>query len=331
MIQAIAYDLLLLTAATDEPIRDYGAYEEESHHTLNKYLEQLKYINEQLIQNPATNSYSLRIPITGRLSNELCLFWNKVPYDKLRKLRTIIMSLLLRRNPRSRSVIWLKDAQIEHFYQIRNEEDKDGNEIEAIPFPDILSEDLCSSWIETVGVCTFECGKDSQVSPDPLSAVCIIANRDLPSEISVISTPCLAADQEPAELEVLVLAQPDNVVLEHGVREILWDDKRLPYGPIGYYPPQHWQIGQRPSQYGYRDRFGGEWEWEGRRADNGRNPNPFHGHWNVQLPTARVKQQWVNWIEHCTGRRICTRPRKISHINVESDGNIGDRTFDWCN
>lgn len=74
---------------------------------------------------------------------------------------------------------------------------------------------------------------------------------------------------------------------------------------------------------GYKDALGGIWQWEGGRAQT--DINPFGGHWNVQLVDNRARRNWTRWLEEVHQQRVRLQS---THINVEPDGRIVDRTFD---
>jgi hypothetical protein len=328
MIQAILLDLPLLTAATDDGIADFGAYEEQAYDTFRRYRDQLVDINRRLSCNPAI-TVQLRIPLTERLFNHLHLFWSQKPYSQLRMLRTIVMALLAGRRQRQipELITVLDDIQIEHSYQLREARDNEGKKQPALTFPQALSQELCEAWIETLGACIFACGMTApQISLEPLAGVWITSDRRLPATVYIRRIFCLSPGQEPEDAEVSVLAQPDAWMWERWLRQMLWDDKRLPFGPIGYLPPEQWRLGDRPSRYGWRDRFGAVWKWAPRA---GTERNPFAGHWDIQFPNPSIKHQWVQWIEKCTGWQINTRPTAINHINIEPDGTITDKTFTY--
>lgn len=323
MIQIVAFDLPLLTACTDDPIQDIGAYEEQAYNTFKRYRDQLQAINAKLMRHSALDAARLGIPLTSDLSDGLHLLWAVVPYSHLRKLRTIIMALLSGRNQQPGLIVWLNDAPIGYAYQLSIE--SGGGERF---FPAILPEALCRAWTIAVGDCAFGRGlAEPQTSSSPIGAVWIVSDRTLPQAMCLTRTPQGVHGAAPEEALVPILTRPDAWAWERNVRRALWNDDRLPYGPIGYYPPEGWQTGQRPSRYGYHDCFGGVWQWEGGRAMDERNS--FGGHWNVQLPDASVRRRWVNWIQQCTGRTIATSPDRITHINIEPDGCIGDMTFEW--
>jgi hypothetical protein len=334
MIQAIMLDLPLLTAATDEDIEDFRAYEEQAAITLGCYRDQLMDINRRLSCNPAI-TVQLRIPLTGRLVDHLHLFWCQQPYSQLRMLRTIVMALLAGRHQVPELITVLDDIQIEHSYELKEVSDSEGRKQPTLTFPQVLSQELCAAWIETLGLCIFACGMTApHISPHPLVGAWIASDRELLSTVCVTRTLRPSPDQEPEETEVeeaevAVLVQPNEWTWKRWLRRYIWKDERLPLEPIGFCPPETWQPGQTPRRYqnGYQDNLGGLWEWEGGRAIDDRNP--FGGHWNIQFANSSVKHQWVKWIEQCTGWRITTRPTDITYINVEPDGNIGDRTFDW--
>jgi hypothetical protein len=185
-------------------------------------------------------------------------------------------------------------------------------------------------WVEAVGICVFEdaiSARDFE-QPVPILGASVITAFSEASEAQIVRRP-LADMTVEEEGRIPLLFQSDAWTWKRWVRRVIWADERLPLGPISYPPPSDWQLGNRPRRYrgAYRDSLGGLWEWESGRVSD--EHNPFGGHWNVQLPDASVKYRWVNWIEECSGREISTSPDSISHINVEPDGRIADRTFDW--
>ena len=326
MILATVFDLPLLTACTDEPIKDIDAYEAQAAAAFVARRDCIVNINRCLKGHPPVADCALRIPLTENLSDQLNAFWAYIPYSQLYLLRTIILALLAGRDDRWRDdqlVFRLADNEIVHIYQSNNDAN-DGF------FPASLPVELRNAWVETVGVCAFEQGvANSQVTPVPIGAVWIVTDRATPSKVFIQRVP-REQGAESEEQAVLLFAQSDMWAWEIKVRKFIWQDKRLPFGPIGFCPSENWSPGERPRRYqnAYRDALGGLWEREGRRAVSDRNPHG--GHWNVQLPNNSVKQRWVNWIEERSGRQINTQANKISHINVEPDGNIGDKTFEWC-
>lgn len=324
MIMATVFDLPLLTACTDKPIEDIDAYEHQAYDAFAARRDCIVNINRCLKGHPPVADCTLRIPLTESLSDQLNAFWAHIPYSQLYWLRTIILALLAGRDDRWRDnqlVFGLVDNEIVHIYQLNNDDNDDF-------FPTSLPVELRDAWVETVGVCAFEQGAaNPQVTPAPIGAVWIVTGRATLSQVS-IQRASLEQGAESEEQTVPLFAQSEMWAWELRVRRFIWQDERLPFGPIGFCPLEDWNPGERPRRYqnAFRDALGGLWEWEGGRATE---RNPFGGHWNVQLPNGQIKRQWVAWIERCTGQEIITNPDSITHINVEPDGHIADRTFDW--
>jgi hypothetical protein len=187
-------------------------------------------------------------------------------------------------------------------------------------------------WVEMVGVCAFEDTVSSRKfdEPIPILGTCVITTFSEVSEARISRRPVIGAAEEDQmnEETVPLLFQLDAWAWERVIRRYIWQDERLPLGPVGYIPPPNWRVGNRPRRHhnAYRDALGGLWEWEGGRATG----DHFDGHWNVQLPHSSVRRQWLRWIEDCTGYEITSHPDSMTHINVEPNGRIVDFTFQWC-
>ena len=280
-------------------------------------------LNRQMSTN-AIQDCRLRIPLTQRLYEQLS---NTPPWSEVRKgshlyrLKRDVLALLRNKKGAAGLTLYIDVSDIEHLYTW---ERPDGF------FPPSLVA-MQEDWVEMVGVCAFEDTVSARGfdKPIPILASCIVTTFSDVLEARITRRECADAPVEATERRVPLLSQSDTWSWKQLMRSFIWDDERLPFGPIGYCPPKDWSPGDRPRHYQntYRDTLGGLWEWEGGRAVSDRNP--FGGHWNVQLPDASVKRQWVNWMERCTGRQICTQANMISHINVEPNGHIGDKTFEW--
>ncbi|MEA3310274.1 MAG: hypothetical protein U9Q70_12305 [Chloroflexota bacterium] len=317
MVIAFPFDLRLWTGVDDRAVSDAQVFF--------RFVERrdlVRKLNRQL-STSAIQDCRLRIPLTQRLYKQLS---NTPPWSEVRKgsqlyrLKRGVLALLRNKKGAAGLTLYMDVSDVEHLYTW---EGPDG-----FFSPSLVA--MQESWVEMVGVCAFEGAVSARGfdQPVPILANCVVTTFSDVSEAWIAR--CSLADMpiENEERRIPLLSQTDMWAWERMARKFIWQDERLPYGPIGYCPPDAWKPGERPSHYSYVDRFGGKWKWEGGRAHTERNP--FEGHWDVQLPDNRVKQRWVNWIEKQSGRQICTRPNQISHINVEPDGQIVDMTFEWC-
>lgn len=274
------------------------------------------------ITNMATPYFSLRIPMTQALYEQLSMIpsWTDIQRGTpLYRLKRDVLALLRSKQEAAGLMLYINAS--ENVYQYTWNEPADF-------FPLALTS-CWENWLEMVGICAFESAISARDFPQPvpLLGCCVVTHY---ADVHKAHLTRSLIDSAPAMERkqcIPLLSQLDAWAWERMVRTMLWDDERLPFGLIGYCPPEPWQMGERPSHYDYRDRWGGIWQWEGGRAMDERNP--FGGHWNVQLPDASVRRRWVNWIQQCTGRTIATSPDRITHINIEPDGCIGDMTFNW--
>jgi hypothetical protein len=263
----------------------------------------------------------LYVPLTQPLYEQLS---NTPPWSEVRagsflhRLKSVVLASL--RNKRTSRLTLFID--VEHIVQIYTWQEPEGF------FPSALIP-LKDAWVEMVGVCAFESAVAAREFDEPLPVLgsCIVTPFSQASHARITRRP-VVGEAEDDERCISLLFQSDTWTWKRWVRRVIWDDERLPLGPIGYIPPSDWQLGNRPRRYrgGYRDSLGGLWEWEKRVVTD---CHPFDGHWNVQLPDASVKHRWVRWIEKCSDREISSPPDSISHVNIEPDGRIADRTFDW--
>jgi len=316
MIIALPFDLRLWTGIDSDTVS-----EEEAFFRFVERRDRVREFNQHLSKGAIQNC-RLYVPLTQRLYEQLS---NTPPWSEVRKgsfphrLKSVVLASL--RNKRITRITLVVD--VEHVVHLHTWQEPDGF------FPSSLIP-MKDAWVEMVGVCAFEGAVSAREfeHPLPILETCVITAFSGASEARIVRSP-LADMTVEEERHLRLLFQSDAWTWKRWVRRVIWADERLPLGPIGYTPPTDWQLGNRPRRYrgAYRDSLGGLWEWESGRASD--DHNPFGGHWNVQLPDASVKHRWVNWIEERTGREISTRPDLISHINVEPDGRIADRTFDW--
>lgn len=316
MVVAIPFDLRLWTGVRDGA----GAGKIYSRFVVRRDL--IYRINELLSQGKIPDC-RLNIPLTQRLFEQLSTTppWTEIRKGSLlHRLKITVLAVLRNKRNATGLTLYVDLREVEHLHTW---EEPDGF------FPPTLAA-MKEDWVEMVGICTFEEAVSARgfEQPVPILDTCVITTFSEASEAQIVRR-SLADTAVEEERRIPLLFQSDAWTWRRLVRRVIWADERLPLGPIGYTPPQDWQLGNRPRRYRrtYRDSLGGLWEWESGRASDERNP--FGGHWNVQLPDASVKHRWVGWIEECSGREISTPPDSISHINVEPDGRIADRTFDW--
>jgi len=281
-------------------------------------------LNQQLSRSTIQDCH-LHIPLTQRLYEQLS---NTPPWSEVRRgshlhrLKRDVLALL--RNKQGAAGLTLY-VDVEEVVHLHTWEEPSGF------FPSTLVA-MQESWVEMVGVCAFEGAVSARGfnQPVPILESCVITTFSDVSEARIARRSLADMPIEDEERRIPLLSQTDMWAWERRVRKFIWQEEKLPLGPIGFCPLENWDPGERPRRYqnAFRDALGGLWEWEGGRAMSDRNP--FGGHWNVQLPDDSVKRRWVSWIEERSGRQICTRSDKISHINVEPDGRIVDKTFEWC-
>jgi hypothetical protein len=315
-ILALPFDLRLWTGI-DEPAR----YSAEVYMRFVERRDLVQRLERSLAESPASVC-RLRIPLTQRLFEQLTNTppWSEITgrrnLDHLARLKRAVLALL--RNKQSASLtLYLDVSEVAHLHAWQSP---------AGFFPPNLAA-MQDSWVEAVGLCAFQeaVAARGYTHPAPILDCRIVTSFWDAAEAVIARQPL---DDGPDELgKVPLLSQTDMWSWQRAVRLAIWEDERLPFGPVGYCPPDAWQPGERPSRYGYRDGLGGVWQWEGGRAVGARNP--FGGHWNVQLPDSRVRRRWAGWIERCLRCEIATDPDALTHINVEPDGQIADRTFDW--
>jgi len=327
MIQATPFDLRLWTGI-DEPYFPNPTELEDVYARFATRRDLLFNINQRLVGNPTVADCTLCIPLSQAMFEQLC---NTPPWSMinrgtlLHKLKVTALSLLQSRQKAENVTVYLEPGESEYFYEWLDPTDF---------FTAGLAPDLCDQWVEVVGLCAFQDHVLLRNYPKPVAILSTWIVTDQPGSSEARLERQHITREGIEKHEVPLISGTVIGDWEMLVRESLWKDKRLPFngpaGPIGYCPPNDWSPGERPRRYqnAYRDSLGGLWEWEGGRAVS--DHNPFGGHWNVQLPDDSVKRRWVNWIEERSGRQICTRPNQISHINVEPDGQIVDRTFEWC-
>lgn len=313
-ILALPFDLRLWTGV-DEPAR----YQTEVYLRFTERRDLIQQLNQVLTES-AVRSCRLRIPLTQRLFEQLTTTppWSEIQRGThLHRLKRDVLALLLNKQDAVALTLYLDVGEVVHTHTWLSPE--------GFCLPDLVA--MWQGWVETVGLCTFEEAVRARGYPDLVSILdCRIVTSFCDASGAVIARQPLVDGPEDKRT-VPLLSQTDTWSWQRMVRTAIWQDDKLPFGPVGYCPPEGWQAGERPSRYGYRDRFGGVWDWEGRRAIDARNP--FGGHWNVQLPDGQARRRWVDWIERCLGREIVTHPDAITHINVEPDGHIADLTFTW--
>jgi hypothetical protein len=319
MIVVLPFDLRLWTGVDESKISDAEAYL--------RFVDRRDLVSklDQHLTKSAISQCHLRIPLTQRLYEQLS---NTPPWSEIRRgshlyrLKRTILALLRNKRGAAGLTLYMDVSGVEHLYTWERPDNF---------FPVSLSA-MRESWIEMVGVCAFETTISARDfdQPIPLLGGSVVTTFSGTSEAQITRRPLVRMPTEAEAQPIPLLYQSDIWTWKRLIRRYIWKDERLPLGPIGYAPSPDWQPGDRPRRYhnAYRDALGGLWEWEGGRARD--THNPFGGHWNVQLPDASVKRQWVQWIETCSGQQICTRPALISHINVEPNGSIGDKTFQWC-
>jgi len=315
MILALPFDLRLWTGVNgDEKVKEiYLRFADRRN--------KIQHLHQKIAASPVSHCL-LRIPMTEALYVQLSGIpsWTDIrPGSHLHRFKRDVLALL--RGKKGAAGLMLYMNTCENVYVHIWEDPADF-------FPPTLAP-LQENWLEMVGMCAFEPSLSAHDSPErlPVLGCCVITNYTESFEARLTRCPVNALSGTKEHQRIPLLSQVDAWAWERIVRRMLWQDERLPFGPIGYCPPEQWQMGERPSRYGYCDVFGGVWQWEGGRAITERNP--FGGHWNVQLPQARIKHRWVDWIQACTRRAIATRPELLSHINVEPDGQIADLTFSW--
>lgn len=333
MIQAVPFHPALLAAAAYKPSLGTLSREEckspidkalhygQVYERFRKLAELLDGTNRRLLENPELGSLGLRIPLTDRLYAELVNTppWSEVSNTGGRNLYIFkgkILSFL------NRHLVRLTESE-EYLYSSLNEQEF---------FPYDVPKRLVDLWIDTVGACYSKYdGTELGGCETPVQALWIANdNTCVPDEFCVCRIRLEADCRE--EFRIRSLNSLDRWRWEVFVREFLWHDPRLPFcgpdGPFGYRPPDGWQPGERPSRYGYKDALGGIWKWEGGRAQNN-ELNPFNGHWNVQLPDSQTRHRWIPWVETCIERTVRTQPDRVAHINVEPNGQLVDKTFEW--
>lgn len=317
MIIALPFDLRLWTGVQDEA----STSDIYSQFVVRRDL--VYSINEMLSQDTIPHC-RLRIPLTQRLFEQLSTTppWTEIRKGSLRhRLKRTVLSVLRNKRDAAGLTLYVDPRDVEHLHVWRK---PDGFFAPALT-------GMREGWVEIVGICVFEdtiSARDFE-QPMPILGACVITAFSEASEAQIVRR-SLADMTVEEEGRILLLFQSDPWTWKRWVRRVIWADERLPLGPISYSPPSDWQLGNRPRRYrgAYRDSLGGLWEWEsGRASDEERNP--FAGHWDIQFPNPSIKHQWVQWIEKCTGWRITTRPTDITHINVEPDGTITDKTFTY--
>ncbi|MEA3351067.1 MAG: hypothetical protein U9Q82_10630 [Chloroflexota bacterium] len=319
MIMAFPFDLRLWTGI------DNGVISDAEIHT--RFIERrnLIYRINKLLSQSAIPNCNLRIPLTQHLFEQLSMTppWSDIqPGSNLYRLKRDVLRLLANAQKAAGLTFRIDVSESEHLYTWEG--------IEDFFSPYLVT--MQESWIEMVGICAFEDTISARGfnQPVPVLGSCIVTtfSENLNVRITRRSLVDLDGDEN-EERQIPLLFQSDVWAWKRLIRELVWQEERLPIAPIGFSPRENWYPGERPRRHqnGYHDSLGGLWEWEGGRTVSDRNP--FGGHWNVQLPNASVKHRWVNWIENCVGRKISTKPELVSHINVEPDGRIADQTFDW--
>ncbi len=278
----------------------------------------------ELLSQAAIPDCRLRVPLTQRLFEQLSNTppWSEVQRGSFRhRLKTSVLALLRNKRGAAGLTLYLSVGDVTHLYF--------WEEPEGFFVPTLAP--MKDDWVEMVGMCVFENAVVARGFDEPLPVLgsWIVTPFSEASYARIARRPVVSEQSgEDEERSVPLLFQTDLWAWRRVLREWLWQDERLPLGRVGFCPQEHWQPGDRPRRYqqAYRDDLGGLWEWEAGRASDERNP--FGGHWNVQLPDASVKSQWVRWIETCSGWQITSPPGLITHVNVEPDGWIADPTFD---
>jgi hypothetical protein len=248
--------------------------------------------------------------------------WSEAPRGTfLHKLKGTVLALLRNKRGAAGLTLYLDVGDVAHLYTW---EEPDGF------FPSTLAA-MEDDWVEMVGTCAFENTVVARGFDEPLPVLgsCIITSFSEASYAQMTRRPVVGESTgEDEGRSVPLLFQTDLWPWRRLLRLCVWNDERLPLGPVGFCPQEHWQPGDRPRrcQNAYRDDLGGLWEWEAGIASDERNP--FGGHWNVQLRDASVRSHWVRWIETCTGWEVTSESGLITHVNVEPDGWIADLTFE---
>lgn len=318
MVIPLPFDLRLWTGVDESDISETETYL--------RFAKRRDLVNEinQLLAESAIPQCRVRIPLTQRLYEQLSNIppWSEIKRGShLHRLKRTVLALLRNKKSAAGLMLYLDVSEVEHLYTWETPENF---------FPTALNA-MQESWIEMVGICAFET---------------TLAARELDQSAHLLGSGIITPFSEALEAQVIRRSLTDELTEDEArhvpllfqselwswiqlIRRYIWKDKRLPLGPLGYTPSSDWQPGSRPRRYrnAYPDALGGLWEWEGGRASDKRNP--FGGHWNVQLPDASAKRQWVQRIENCYGQQICTKPESISHINIEPNGQIDDKTFQW--
>ena len=332
MVQATPFDLTLLTGETNEAIQDREIHYAQVLIWFTTLRDWFLHTNRRLSENPSLATHaedhalSVRIPLTEQLFWQLCDTppWSNVNRgSNLATLKSLVLAFLNRED----CILELDDTEVEtdQSYELLN-----------VPnfLPRTLAVGLRENWVKTAGACGVARGMaDPFICLEPIHAVWVISAQKQVSPLRITRRK-LSNNEAQEEIILPILPSLDEWAWEKMVRASLWQDIRLPFngphqdGPFGYRPLSDWQPNQRPKTSriqgttGYKDALGGLWQWEGGRA---RTTSPFDGHWNVQLLNSAAKQNWRRWLEE-----TYQQPVKLlsSHINIEPDGRIVDRTFD---
>lgn len=315
----VPFDLRLWTGVDEGADPDADVYSQFA-----QRRDLVKRLNELLSKGTVGNC-RLRVPLTQPLFERLRRTppWSEIQKGSLlHRLKAVVLALLRNKQGAEGLTLYVDVGETVHLHTWE----------EPIGFFPSSLLPMREDWVEMVGVCAFEEAVSSRESNQAIRVLgtCVITTFSEVSQARISRRPVIGALEEDQVFEqtLPLLFQSDAWAWERVIRRYIWQDERLPLGPVGYIPPEDWRLGSRPRRHhnAYRDALGGLWEWEGGRAAGGH----FDGHWNVQLPNASVKHQWVRWIEECTKREIASHPDSITHINVEPNGQIVDFTFQWC-
>lgn len=315
----VPFDLRLWTGVVESTDPDADVYSQFA-----QRRDLVKSLNA-LLSKSVFGNCRLRVPLTQSLFEQLATTppWSEIEKGSLlHRLKAVVLALLRNRQGAEGLTLYVDVGETVHLHTW--EQPSGFFSSSLLP----MRED----WVEMVGVCAFAETVSSRefAQPMPVLGTCVITAFSDASQARISRRPvinCLEGDWA-TEATVPLLSESDAWAWERVMRRYIWQDERLPLGPVGYIPTEDWRLGSRPRRHhnAYRDALGGLWEWEGGRATSGHSD----GHWNVQLPNPSVKHQWVRWIEKCTEQEITSPPDSITHINVEPNGQIVDFTFQWC-
>lgn len=337
-LQAAQFDLVLLTAGN---VADSDQAEiRRLQQNFTKCRDWLADVNRRLAQNPALRRLDLavRMMITSRFQQRLSDFYSQRKSHRqsaLGGLHVIVSQFIDNQARVGPSVLFLNQEQINRIYTLKTQEfipATVANHLNA------AWDDLSRSWVAIAGDSAFDSNHGLLPAGDDLYSTWIVSwgrnlGRIVNNDEIEVST-----DAASCPLPVFWHSNFQGLEWECFVRERLWQDPRLPFwgpaadGHFGYQPPDEWRPGEpvptarHDRSRGPLDRLGGIWIW-GRRA----GANIFNGHWDIQLPNGRSRNQWLAYIKNQNAvlREQDLKPisiaRNCTHINVEpTTGQITD-------